>query len=114
MKKCLTADVAITLTDQTDSSAKNGAGLNMDGLGIEEQKGLMKNNMYFEEYCSSYYMKEGFEQHINGEWKLGDNWYPCTILDDESEMGEDFCMIVTRNQTLMSERKDKVRLIGGK
>lgn len=34
--KCQNAASAITLTVQTDSNAKNGAGLNTDGLGIGE------------------------------------------------------------------------------
>lgn len=70
--------------------------------------------MYFSEYCEAYQKDYNFKQSINGEWKLGDEWYPCTILEDESEMGKDFFVIVTMNQTIMSERKDKVRFIGGK
>lgn len=41
MMKCRNADSAITLMVLTDSNAKNGVGLNMDGLGIGERKGLM-------------------------------------------------------------------------
>lgn len=69
--------------------------------------------MYFGEYCEAYQKDYNFKQPINGEWKLGDEWYPCTILEDKTELGDDYYVIVTRNQTIMSERKDKVRFIGG-
>lgn len=67
--------------------------------------------MTLNEYIELYQADYNFKQPLNGEWMLCDEWYPCTILDDKSELGDDYCVIVTRNQAIISERKDRVRRI---
>lgn len=64
-------------------------------------------NLYHESGPSKFY-DEILPSLYNGEWTIDFfEWFPCVVLDDEKLDG--LTHIVTRNQTFMHVRDEKLR-----
>ena len=88
----------------------------------------MCNMISYEEYLEVYHRRynngftaydynKWFTDHLTGEFRIGDNWYPCIPLSDKCEWPFDdyFITVITRNGTWLPLRtKDKFRMIENK
>ena len=55
---------------------------------------------------------EGY-RHLTGEYRIGDNWYPCIPLSDEcvAPFQDCYISVITRNGAWNHLKKDEFRMI---
>ena len=73
----------------------------------------------YEEYLDAYHnmptkqYHKWFAEHLTGEYKIGDNWYPCIPLSDGcvAPFQDCYISVITRNGTWNHLKKDEFRMI---
>lgn len=71
----------------------------------------------YEEYVDAYHnmpvreYQQWFLDHLTGEYRIGDNWYPCIPLSDEcvAPFEDYYISVITGNGTWNHLKKDDFR-----